>query len=163
MITGEGAFKMDKEKKRGASPPVPESKTVRPAIYHRFEEKDLPPGLKPWPQGLDVPSFGQMTQEVPGLSGGLYFKCWPGGQLQTVINVESGKIVECLGLEDGTADGFWQAGVWAQKYYRNGQKEDFHPWADNDPAYPAEVTFEEWVSSFIGGMKKYLERGRPWE
>jgi hypothetical protein len=130
------------------------------AVYRRYDEKDLPKGIKIWPKDMREPTFGSSMPETPNLKNGLYFNFWPDGQLKMVISVKNHKVVEWLKLEQGIAEGCWatMTGTMAiaQKYYSNGQMEDFHPWADSDPPYPAEVSFEGWVNPFLNGIRKVM-------
>ncbi|MCE1246823.1 MAG: hypothetical protein LWY06_09275 [Firmicutes bacterium] len=154
---------MSKKGKKVKLPPtkIKEKKVELPASeYKRFTEDHLPKGMKKWPPGLREPAFSATDIDASGIANGLYYSIWPDGQLKTVVNVYNHKIKEWLRLDENIASGTWVCGYVAQKYYTNGEMEDFHPWADSDPAYPADMSFERWVNNFIDGMKKLVhEKG----
>lgn len=134
-----------------------ERQKSNPAEYYKFTKNDLPKGLCPWLPGLKEPSFSGLETVVPGAANGLYYSLWRDGQLKTVVHVRNEKIIEWLRLEENTADATWVCGYIAQKYYNNGEMEDFHPWADNEPAYVADISFEQWVRKFLEGMEKLIK------
>jgi hypothetical protein len=130
------------------------------AVYHRFVVKDLPDGVKPWPEEIREPVFAGDMPDVPELANGIYYNCWSNGQLRLVVIVYKGQVVEWLRLGNGTADGCWKArwkgnAVAAEKYYSSGKMEDFNPWSDSDPDYPATISFGKWARAYLKRMAEF--------
>jgi len=123
---------------------------------------DLPHSAQPWPADREVPrKFSSITPT--DLADGLYFSRWPNQKLRWVGRVQGGQIVSGLNLESEREAGWCYLGgpPWVAQSYADGRMEDFSPWDDNSPAYPATQKFGAWVREQIRLLGPGPEGGLP--
>lgn len=123
----------------------PRRSRVTPTFF-KFTVSDIPSESKPWPAGYPEPKPLEAPVECP-VEDGFYYSCYADGQLRLLTQVRKGRTLTWLNLEHGTPAGCDTSELvhCAQRYYANGQMEDFNPWNDSDPAYDAPETFESFV------------------
>lgn len=101
--------------------------------------------MKTWPQDIPEPQpLG--TSKVVRLEDGLYEAWWRSGRRRLLAFVEGGRVRRWLTVEESGGAGCLDVGNTAQRFYADGHLEDFSPWDDNSPRYPAGVSFKDWLA-----------------
>ena len=122
------------------------AKMVFERQYIRFDESHLSSAWQPWPESEPQPQH--TFYQGQGLPNGSYASFYEDGQLRTV-GVASGGALSWLWLDYQRAEGWFQSGPCAEKYFPDGRVEDFSPWDDSSDPYPVIKTFEAWTLSFL--------------
>lgn len=113
-----------------------------------------PAGARPWPASQSEPTLGGGLGPLE-LEDGLYYWLWPSGALRLMARVTRGQIEEWVSAAESQDCGCHCSENYprsAQRYYSNGTQEDFSPWDDDSPAYPAEQPFAVWLARVVGSV-----------
>jgi hypothetical protein len=116
----------------------------------------LPEGAKPWPGSLKEPVPLQSGTPVGDLDDGYYYSRWPHGRVRLLALVQGGRLLVWMRIEEHEKAGYFatEGSPWcAQHYYGDGRMEDFSPWDDSSKPYPADMSFEQWLTENLELMK----------
>lgn len=114
----------------------------------------VPAGAQLWPDSQQEPTLDGGLGPLE-LKDGIYFLNWPGGTLRLLARVWRGRVEEWVTASEAQDSGCCCSETYprsAQRYYNNGTQEDFSPWDDNSPPYPAEQPFAEWLAAQAGSV-----------
>ena len=129
----------------------------RVKVSNMFEP---PNGALLWPDSQSEPDLDGGLGPLE-LEDGLYYRLWPEGALRLLAFVSQGRVRQWVRASQSQDSGCCCSEDYprsAQRYYQNGTQEDFSPWDDNSPPYPAERTFASWLRAQVDGLSRPPDR-----
>ncbi len=113
--------------------------------YRRYTVEDLPISGVEVNSPTPHPPSPLYGESINAVRQGLSYTLYPDGQLKYVFG-RTHSVLDYLWLEQGNPGGYFWIMKSGEMYYADGRMEDFSPWDDSSPHYPAELDFPEWVA-----------------
>jgi hypothetical protein len=104
--------------------------------------------FRTWSSEVKEPEWGH-SQSPVALRDGRYYSRWPSGAIRLLAHVKDGYLESWIRLNESSSAGDSCRGWFAQRYYSNGRLENFSPYDDDSPPFPANSTFGEWVKEQV--------------
>lgn len=113
-------------------------------VLEQVEQFLIKRDFRSWNPEVKEPEWGH-SQSPVALRNGRYCSRWPSGALRLLAQVKDGYLESWIRLNEASTAGDSCRGWFAQRYYSNGQMENFSPYDDDSEPFPATSTFGEWV------------------